>query len=191
MIAFGCVTTDDDEFRLGAAQTIGNFVERNSLLLRRHGFDSAARPFNEMAAKAAEYEDLEALVLLAQDALIEDPDFLLKVRELFGTSEEIAMIGVGATVGAREAESLEGGLAVLSPWAARELRCDEQIVGPIEPCIADLSREARARGRRVLAGGIWVERCSRGPLRGEHERAVAGAAALRRKWGDDLLPRRI
>lgn len=190
MIAFGCATTDDDEFRRGASQTIERFAERDSLLLRRHGRDSAARAFNEMLEDAARYDDLEALVLLAQDVWIEDGDFLTRVRGLLASGEDVAAIGAGATYGIGEAEAIEGGLATLSPWAVGQLRFDEAVTGPIECCLPDLCHQARARDRRVLVDDTRVARRSRGPALGEHGRAVEGAAAVSRKWADDLVPRR-
>lgn len=103
VISFGCATTDEREYRAYAAPTIEKLSERDSLLMRRHGYDSIHEPYNEMLEQAAEHEDLEAVVLLHQDVSIEDGFFLAKVRALLAASDDVAIIG---SAGARDVTSL-------------------------------------------------------------------------------------
>ncbi len=182
MIAFACATTGEREFREGAAAAIHRVAEADSLLLRRHGHESAASPCNEMLDRAAAEEDLEALVLLAQDVSIEDDDFPRRLRALLAIGPEVAVVGPGDGRGPREVEALGGGLAALSPWAVRELRFDEALGGPLDCGMVDICRQARALGRRVVAGHIHVHRVSRGLEPAERVRSVRAGAALWRKW---------
>ena len=82
MIAFGCATTDEGEFRAYAAPAIERVAEADSLLMRRHGYESIHEPYNEMLDQAAQRDDLEAVVLLHQDLSIDDERFLEKVLSL-------------------------------------------------------------------------------------------------------------
>jgi hypothetical protein len=127
MIAFGCATTDEEEYRHRAAPSIARLAEPDSLLMRRHGFDSIQAPYNEMLAEAARHADLEALVLLHQDLSIDDDDFLARVRGLLAARPEVAVIGAA---GARRIRGLawwEGEchgrvrMPVLTPGGARSV----------------------------------------------------------------------
>jgi hypothetical protein len=103
MIAFGCATTDEDEYRTHAQPGIARAAEPNSLVMRRHGYDCIHDPYNEMLDEAAAHDDLEALVLLHQDLSIDDDAFVAHVRGLLAASSEIAIAG---TVGGRGAPGL-------------------------------------------------------------------------------------
>jgi hypothetical protein len=108
MIAFGCATTDEEEYRRRAAPSIARLAEPSSLLMRRHGFDSIHAPYNEMLAEAAGRNDLEALVLIHQDLSIDEDGFLAKVRGLLATRPEVAVIGAAGARGVRGLAWWEG-----------------------------------------------------------------------------------
>lgn len=99
MIAFGCATTDEAEFRRHAAPSIERLAEPDSVLMRRHGRDSIHEPYNEMLDEAAGRDDREAVVLLHQDVSIEDDRFLVKIRGVLAASPEIAIVGVAGARG--------------------------------------------------------------------------------------------
>jgi Glycosyltransferase like family len=215
VIAFGSATTNEGEYRAYAGPTVERLAEGDSLLMRRHGYDSIHEPYNEMLAEAAVYDDLEAVVLLHQDVSIEDDDFLPRVRALLAAGDGIAVIG---SAGARnvsglawwegsprgrsespvlvpggsidvysrgnfEVESVDGMLLVLSAWAARELHFDRSLSGALDGYDADICFQARARGRRVVAGDFRVSHYTQKQGFLNHERWVQADVALRRKWG--------
>jgi GT2 family glycosyltransferase len=99
VIAFGCATTNGEEYRAYAGPTIERLAERDSLVMRCHGFDSIQEPYNRMLAEAAAEEDLEAVVLLHQDVAVDDDLFLARIRALLAASEEIAVIGSAGALG--------------------------------------------------------------------------------------------
>jgi hypothetical protein len=108
MIAFGCATTDDEEYRAYAAPSIERVAEPGALLMRRHGYDSIQEPYNEMLDEAGRRDDLEAVVLLHQDLSIEDGQFLAKVRALLAASPDVAVIGSAGARGVRGLAWWEG-----------------------------------------------------------------------------------
>jgi hypothetical protein len=103
VLAFGCATTSAEKYFAYAAPTIERVAESDSLVMRRHGFDTIHQPYNEMLAAAAERDDLEALVLLHQDLSIGDPHFVDRIRALLAADEHVAVIGAA---GARNVSSL-------------------------------------------------------------------------------------
>jgi len=215
MIAFGCATTDDKQFRAYAAPSIERIAEADSLLMRRHGCDSIHEPYNEMLDEAAQRQDLEAIVLLHQDLSIDDDDFMTKVRGVLAASPDIAIIGAAGardvsglawwegreshghfdspllvpggsrmvySRGVHEVDSVDGMLLVLSAWAARELRFDRDLAGPLDGYDMDICLQARARGRRVVAGGLEVSHYTTYEGFFDRRRWVRAAVALQRKW---------
>ena len=112
MIAFGCATTSEEEYALYAGPSIRRLAEPDSLLMRRHGYDSIHDPYNEMLAEASARDDLEAVVLPHQDMAIDDPHFLAKIRALLAASPDVAVIGAA---GACEVPGLPW-------WEGEELR---------------------------------------------------------------------
>jgi hypothetical protein len=220
MIAFGCATTSETEYRAYAAPSIERVAEKDSLLMRRHGYDSIHEPYNEMLDQAAQRDDLEAIALLHQDLTIDDDDFVARIRGIMAASSEIAIIGnVGArdapglawwegdsrgsidspllvpggshqvySHGVHEVDSVDGMLLVLSAWAARELRFDSELAGPLDGYDMDICLQARARARRVVAGELRVSHYNTYEGFFHRSRWIAAAVALQRKW-PDAFPR--
>lgn len=219
MIAFGCATTSEREFRAHAGPAIERVAEADSVLMRKHGYDSIHEPYNEMLEQVAGREDLEAVVLLHQDLSIEDDDFMAKVRGVLAASPDIAIIGVAGardvpglawwegseshghfdspilvpggsrmvySRGVHEVDSVDGMLLVLSAWAARELRFDAELAGALDGYDLDICLQARARGRRVVAGGLEVSHYTTYEGFFDRRRWVRAAVALQRKW--ELAP---
>lgn len=103
MIAFGCATTDDGQYKAYAAPSIERVADADSVLMRRHGQSSIQEPYNDMLDQAARRDDLEALVLLHQDLSLDDDDFVRRIRGIFAASPDIAIVG---NVGARRPAGL-------------------------------------------------------------------------------------
>ncbi len=153
--------------------------------MRRHDPDAVAAPCNEMLDRAAERGGLEALVLLAEDVSLEVGDFLATLRRLLAAHDD-----AGLVVGAGSGGEAHGGLVVLTEWALRELRFDEDLEVPFDCAVADLCHQARARGRRVASGDLGVSRATLLRRLGDRGRLVRGTVAVRRKWADSLVAER-
>ena len=81
MIVFGTAVTDPDTYDRCAAPGIQRASEQDSVILAHQTAGSLFRNYNLLLDMAAEHEDLEALVLVHQDAELDDLDFAAKVRE--------------------------------------------------------------------------------------------------------------
>ena len=95
MIAFGCSMTAPDTYERLAARGIRLAAEPDSEIYPFQT-DSIARSYNLMLDHAGEHEDLEALVLVHQDAEIIDPGFCTKARLALSDPD----VGVAGCVGA-------------------------------------------------------------------------------------------
>jgi len=215
MIAFGCATTDEQQYRAWAAPSIERIAEADSVQMRRHGHGSIHEPYNEMLDEAARWDDLEAMVLLHQDLEIDDEHFMAKLRGILAASPEIAIVGAAGardvdglawweggesygsfdspilvpggsrmtySHGVHEVDSVDGMLLVLSAWAVRELRFDGELSGPLDGYDMDICLQARARGRKVVAGGLEVSHHTTYEGFFDRRRWVRAAVALQRKW---------
>lgn len=164
--------------------------EPDSVVLANAASGSIARSYNLLLDTVANSPDLEAVVLLHEDAEILDADFCSKLRRALA-DPEVAIVGCVGATGVRdiawwdgaigwnsapyrygeagggeltfggatttrtpgEVDSLYGVLLAFSPWAARNLRFDESI-GMLHGYDFDICRQARARGRKVLAADL-------------------------------------
>jgi hypothetical protein len=183
MIAIGCATTDERAFRAAAAATIESLDEGNSLLLRHHQCESIDGPYNEILAVAGEREDLEAVVLVHQDATIEAESALLStVRRTFAEDDEVAMVAAIATGEPTEWRDLILAAAVLSPWAARNLRFDPAVGGSADASVRDIGLQVEASDRRALAMPLGVGRAWAPSVPDVRRRELSARVALERKW---------
>jgi len=110
---------------------------------------------------------------------------VLKPLETYGTRlyrPGEVLVGPG---GEGEVDVVDGFLLVLSPWAIRELRFDESLGPGFHGYDADLSYQARERGKRVVVIDTSVAHHQdrlgpgNGPGREQWKRAHI---AFRRKW---------
>src|SRR3954467_12322945 len=100
MIAFGCSITSPEIYERCAKPGLDLVAEPDSELLEHAAAGSIARSYNLMLEKVAEREDLEALVLIHQDAEIVDPDFCAKVRKAL-SDPDVGVVGCVGAVGVR------------------------------------------------------------------------------------------
>lgn len=169
--------------------------------------DSIFSGYNEALDAFAAYPDLEALVLLHEDVVIKDPDLCAKIRRRL-TDPSIAVIGpigarwvrslcwwdgemfggvseprgqIGTSGGCHDVDMVDGLLMVLSPWAVRTLRFDDERFHGFHGYDVDFCLQARACGRRVVVDDLMVHHHARGGIR---DGAAFGQAdeTFRRKW---------
>jgi hypothetical protein len=80
MIAFGCSITAPKIYERCAKPGIELAAEPDSQVFAHAAAGPIARAYNLVLERAATLDDLEAVVLLHQDAEIVDPDFCPKLR---------------------------------------------------------------------------------------------------------------
>jgi hypothetical protein len=107
MIAFGCSMTDPDVYALRARPGIERTLEPDSEVFAIQAAGSIFRSYNLIMEKAAELADLEALVLVHQDAEIIDPRFCSKLRAALADSD-VGVVGCVGAVGALSMAWWEG-----------------------------------------------------------------------------------
>jgi glycosyl transferase family 2 len=112
MIAFGCAITEADIYERRAAPGIELVREPDSEILSYGSAGSIFRNYNMLIDMVAERDDLEALVLLHQDAEIVDPGFCAKVRSALA-DPEVALVGCAGAIGVRSIAWWEGAVT----WA--------------------------------------------------------------------------
>jgi GT2 family glycosyltransferase len=113
MIAFGSSITVDDAFEQFAAPGIERVKEPDSVVFARAATGSIFRSYNMLLDLAASRDDLEALVLVHQDAELVDPDTCHKIRQLL-RDEDVGVIGLVGAIGVRSIAWWEGSVT----WAA-------------------------------------------------------------------------
>ena len=112
---------------------------------------SIFRNYNLIIEQVADRDDLEALVLIHQDAEIVDPDFCAKVRAALA-DPEVAIVGCAGAVDVRSIAWWEGSVT----WASFTHRYDEYGGGEILAFpgprrVAAARRPAPARSTRSTA----------------------------------------
>jgi hypothetical protein len=126
MIAFGCAITDAETYERYAGPGIASVAEPDSQI---HAYGSAGsifRNYNLVIDQVKDRDDLEALVLLHQDAEIADPDFCAKVRSAL-RDPDVAIVGCAGAIGVRSIAWWEGAVT----WAAFSHRYEEEGGGEI------------------------------------------------------------
>jgi hypothetical protein len=126
MIAFGASVTDSRVYERFAEPGIERAREPDSVVFANGSTGSLFRSYNLILDQAKQLDDLEALVLVHQDAELIDDDFCRKVRgEL--EDPDVAIIGCGGAVGVRNIAYWEGSVT----WAGFTTRFDEMGGGEI------------------------------------------------------------
>ena len=113
MIAFGSAITDLEIYERCAERGVRRAAEPDSAVFAFEGMETLFRGYNLLLDKAAAHDDLEALVLIHQDAEITDPDFCAKTRRAL-TDPDVAIVGCAGAVGVRSIAWWEGAVT----WAS-------------------------------------------------------------------------
>jgi hypothetical protein len=113
MIAFGISITEPDAYRTYAEPGIRLAAEPDSQVYAFSAAGSIFRSYNLLLDTAAARDDLEALVLVHQDAEIVDPDFCQKVRSAL-SDPDVGVVGCVGAIGVRSIAWWEGSVT----WAS-------------------------------------------------------------------------
>jgi Glycosyltransferase like family len=113
MIAFGTSITSPAAYRRFAQPGIERAAELDSVVFPFAAAGSIFRSYNLLLDKAAELDDLEALVLVHQDAEITDEDLCRKLREAL-SDPDVGVVGCVGAIGVRSIAWWEGSVT----WAS-------------------------------------------------------------------------
>jgi hypothetical protein len=113
LIAFGCSITSREMYERCAERGIRLAREPESEVFALQAAGSIFRSYNLILEKAAALDDLEALVLVHQDAEIVDPDFRQKLRRALA-DPQVGVVGCVGAVGVRSIAWWEGSVT----WAS-------------------------------------------------------------------------
>ena len=113
MIVFASSITDADAYSRFAEPGIRRAAEPDSEVLANAAAGSIFRSYNLIMDSVAERDDLEALVLLHQDAELASPDFCSTVRAAL-RDPEVGVVGCVGAVGVRSIAWWEGSVT----WAS-------------------------------------------------------------------------
>ncbi len=113
MIAFGSSITDPDEYERCAKRGFGVAGDGHTRIISQPASGSIFHSYNEILDRAAAMNDLEALVLVHQDAEIVDPGFLGKLRAAL-SDPDVGVVGCVGAIGVRSIAWWEGSVT----WAS-------------------------------------------------------------------------
>jgi Glycosyltransferase like family len=120
MIMFGSAVTDFAVYERCAVPGLDRVKESDSVVLAHRSIGSVFRNYNFILGEARKRDDLEALVLIHQDAELVDPDFCEIIRTEL-RDPDVALIGCAGAVGVRSIAWWEGGVT----WAGFNHRYEE------------------------------------------------------------------
>ena len=113
MIAFGCSITSPETYERCAGPGIRLAAQPSSQILAQAAAGSIFRSYNLLMERASAFDDLEALVLVHQDAEIVDRDFVPKLRETL-KDPDVGVVGCVGAIGVRSIAWWEGSVT----WAS-------------------------------------------------------------------------
>ncbi len=113
MIAFGSSITSPETYERCARKGMRLAAEPDSEMLAQPAAGSIFTTYNQILDRAAARDDLDALVLLHQDAEIVDPDFCRKLRRALA-DPEVGVVGCVGAIGVRSIAWWEGSVT----WAS-------------------------------------------------------------------------
>jgi GT2 family glycosyltransferase len=121
MIAFGCSVISPDTYNRFAGPGLERAREPDSPLFVHAAASSVARGCNLLFDRAAALPDLEALVIVHQDAEIIDPGICTKLRAAFA-DPAVGVVGCVGAVGVRDIAWWDGTVT----WTSAPYRYGEQ-----------------------------------------------------------------
>jgi hypothetical protein len=113
MIAFGCPITKPDVYTRCAEPGIRRAVEHDSAVFAEPSVGTLFESYNNLLEKAANLDDLEAMVLLHQDTELVDTDFCSKVRNALKDTG-VGVVGCVGALGVRSIAWWEGSVTLAS-----------------------------------------------------------------------------
>lgn len=113
MIVFGTAVTELGKYDRWAKPGIDRVTEPDSVVIAHQSMGTLFKNYNLLLDLAADYDDLEALVLLHQDAEIADDGFCQTIRASL-EDPDVAIVGCAGAIGVRSIAWWEGAVT----WAS-------------------------------------------------------------------------
>jgi hypothetical protein len=113
MIAFGCSITKPDVYRRCAEPGIRRAAEPDSEVFELASIGSLARCYNALLDRARACDELEALVLVHQDAEIVDTHFCQEIRGAL-SKPDVGVVGCVGAIGVRSIAWWEASVTLAS-----------------------------------------------------------------------------
>ena len=128
MIVYGCAVSDADAFARYAEPGLKAVTENDpgAEMIALASVGTIFRNYNLLRERVGDREDLEALVLVHQDAEIVDPDCSAKIRAALA-DPDVAIVGCAGAVGVKSIAWWEGAVT----WASFTHRYEEMGGGEI------------------------------------------------------------
>lgn len=126
MFAFGSAITDPKVYEQYAEVGINRASEADSKVVAYGSVGSLFGSYNTILEQARKLDDLEALVLVHQDAELMDEDFCDKARKVLA-DPDVALVGCGGSLGVRSIAWWEGQVT----WASFTTKFEERGGGEI------------------------------------------------------------
>lgn len=127
MIVFGCSITSPDMYRDAAQRGLSLVAEPDSVIIANAAAGSLMRSYNLIMDKASKLDDVEALVLVHQDAELTDADFCARIRRAL-TEPDVGVIGCVGAIDVRNIAWWEGSVT----WGSFTHRYKEYGGGQID-----------------------------------------------------------
>jgi hypothetical protein len=127
MIVFGCSITSPDMYRDAAQTGLSLAAEPDSVIIANAAAGSLMRSYNLIMDKAAKLDDVEALVLVHQDAELTDADFCARIRRALA-EPDVGVIGCVGAIDVRNIAWWEGSVT----WGSFTHRYKEYGGGQID-----------------------------------------------------------
>lgn len=116
MIAFGCAIADTEAYGHFAQPGIERASETDSKVLAFAAVNTVPRSLNILLDEAAEFEDLEGLVIVHAHTEILDPQLCTKARQAL-SDPEVAVVGVAGGAGIHSIAWWEGSVSCSNSFA--------------------------------------------------------------------------
>jgi hypothetical protein len=120
VIVFGCAITEPEIYERCALPGLRRAAPEGSEIMAHQSTGSLLRNYNLVLDKASELDDVEAVVLLHQDAEIDEKGFADKLRAAL-SGPDVAVVGCVGAVGVRNLAWWEGAVT----WASFTHRYSE------------------------------------------------------------------
>jgi hypothetical protein len=145
MIVFGCSITAPDLYARCAERGFRLVAEPDSEIIANAAAGSLFRSYNLILDTAASLEELEALVLVHQDAEIADRAFCSKLRQAL-KDPDVGVVGCVGAIDVRNIAWWEGSVT----WASFAHRYSEFLGSQIHGYDFDFCLQVREAGRKVI-----------------------------------------
>lgn len=218
MIAYAACIADRRKFDTICLPGLKRVMAPDDRIIETSSNRSIFEAYNEVLDAVRDWDDVEALVLLHEDTAITHDNFPDIVRRELA-QPDVGIVGAVGGVGSRgiawwegeikgwvaesrgvtgpkpepgDVDAVDGLIMVMSPWALRTLRFDDQWFSGFDGYDADICRQVRAAGRRVVTATLPVyhahDRTGMDRVVDDGQSFARADATFRAKWNSVAGP---